>query len=96
MKPIESVTSGKQTVSALMKTGGGFLSSILIVTNGSADASVVVYDNTAASGTQIFEATVAGADNQGFVDLFRPIKFSTGLFVSLTGTGAAFYVYTGQ
>ena len=65
---------------------------ILIVTNGSNDASVIVYDNAStASGTELFKGTIAAASNfgGGFV-------YSTavkGIYVDVSGTGAAYIVY---
>lgn len=88
-----STGSGLKTSDALIRTGSGYLSGILIITNGSNDASVVVYDNTSASGTKLFQGTVSAASNFGGATWEIPIRFQTGLYIDVTGTGASYITY---
>jgi len=90
-----SFSSGEQTSDGAIKTGQGQLCNVQVLTDGTNDATVILYDNTAASGTKIFEALVTGAsgDDFGFFDFSTPVRFKTGCFLDITGTGASCIVY---
>ena len=89
-----SKTTGRKTSSALIATGKAILTGVLVETDGTNDATVIVYDNTAGSGTIVFKAIVTGADDRDFFDLGTVrAKCDTGLYLSISGTGAATIVY---
>lgn len=77
-------------------SGGGYLCSILIITNGTDDATVIVYDTaTVAAGAasnKLYEGKVLGASNYGGRDWTYPVRFDIGLSVDVTGTGASYIV----
>lgn len=68
----------------------------LILVGGSADSTVKIYDNTSATGTEVFGLAALTGCTTG-VDLreFGGINVSTGIYVSLSGTGAVAYVWWG-
>ena len=85
--------SGEKTSSVTIDTGSGELRGVCINTDGSNNATVILYDNTAASGTKLWEHVVLGADiTGGFFDSFG-IEYDTGLYLSISGTGASANVY---
>lgn len=86
--------SGELTSNTLVRTGETGLVGVLINTDGTNDAAVVVYDNTAASGTVVFKETVNGAENFGGIIFGNtPILAETGLYMTITGTGASCILY---
>lgn len=87
-------SSGEKTSSGAIKASEGFLGGAIVLTDGTNDATVILYDNdNAASGTKLFEVTVAGADNYGGLVLPVPIRFDNGCYLSISGTGASCIVY---
>ena len=77
------------TSSTLIHTGKGKLNGLVASINGSSPVNLTCYDNTVASGTIIFKAAIAPADDSQpfalfFQDRFAP-RFSTGLYISLGG-----------
>ncbi len=86
-----SVTSGEQTASALIITGPCFLSGIQVVAEG-ADAKIVVQDGVTAAGTVKCEMTIVNANKYGGRNWTAPIKFTTGIYVTLTGADASYFV----
>ena len=89
-----SKTAGRKTADALIGTGIGLISGILIETDKTNDVTVVLYDNTAASGTIVFKALVPGTDDTRLFSFNNPIRTTTGIYVDVTGTGAAYTIYT--
>ena len=90
----QSISSGLKDASALIRTGAGQFCGILITTNGTNAATAIVYDGLTATGTELFKGVVAGASN---FDSFFPglsVKARTGIYVSISGTGAKFIAYT--
>jgi len=77
----------KVTVSGQVVKGAGHLGSVLI-TPGSTETTLVLYDNEAASGTELFNGKLAAnGDTKQFV--YVPgMRFTTGIYASITGTGA--------
>jgi hypothetical protein len=73
-----------------VKSGAGYLHSIVINKAGSADT-LTIYDNTAASGTVIATITVTASVNQVFL---YDVAFSTGLTIVSGGTTAGDYTVT--
>lgn len=85
--------SGEQTSSVTIDTGSGELRGVNINTDGSNNATVILYDNTAASGTKLWEQVILGTDiTGGFFDGFG-IEYDTGIYLSISGTGASANVY---
>ena len=86
-RPAES--SGEITSSQQIKTGFGILTSILVITDGTNAAVAMLWDNTAGSGKKLGEWTVPGASQYGGRNWIFPPKFGTGLYLTLSGTGAS-------
>jgi hypothetical protein len=87
-------SSGLLSADAAVSTAGGQLCGVLIVTDGSNDATVIVYNNaSAASGNVLFKGKVAGAANFGGATWETTIRYNAGLYVDVTGTGAAYILY---
>ena len=79
------------TSSQLLSGGPTRLKYIKVITNGTDDATAILYDNTAASGTVVDETKETGTNNYGGGNVVPPkgIKCTTGLYLSLSGTGAS-------
>lgn len=90
-------SSGRRTSDAAILASAGVLCGVLIETNGAADATVVVWDNATTTGTaetdELFKMIVVGADYRGGVAYPLPIAASDGLYVDVTGAGAAYIIY---
>ena len=86
-------SSGEITASENTNNGVALLGGVQILTDGTNPATVIIYDAITATGTKLYEAVVAGANNTQFDSFNVPIKASTGLYVSLSGTGATVIVY---
>jgi len=87
-----SIGSGEQTEDALIYGYPCYITGVHIITDGTNNAKVVIYDNTAASGTVRWEQTVIGGDNYGGKSWTFPKKFTHGIYVDVTGTGASYIV----
>ena len=92
-----SITSlGEQAASGTLHTGVTRLAAVQVITDGTNTATVILYDNTAASGTKVFEAEVDAANDHSALFHFpRPVACKTGLYLSISGTGASCIPYTG-
>ena len=91
---LPATPSGEKSLSSLIYTGKCLLTGIKIVTNGTNDATVEIYDNTEASGTKVDKFVVSGDENYGGAIYGKsPIMMSTGIYVTLSGTGANFFVF---
>lgn len=90
------LSTGLITSSAVVSTHKDYLNGLLVVTDGTNTATVIVYDNaSAASGTILAKLVVAGASNTSSFLPVRGIQASNGLYVSISGTGAAAQVLYG-
>ena len=82
------------TTSTQVKVGYCLLTSIQIITDGTNDATVIAYDvaasGDAAAANKLFEFKVLGANNYGGRDWSVPVRCTTGLYISVAGTGASF------
>ncbi len=88
-------SSGLQTSDGAYPAKAAKFAGILVITNGSADATAVVYDNaSAASGIELAKCKVLAAENYGGVFLPWPIRARQGVYVDITGNGAAYIVYS--
>lgn len=81
----KSIPSGNQTDDALIKTGPGILTSVIINTDGTNDAALVLYDNTEGSGKVVWEGSCLGPNKTG---IDHPnMGFENGLYGDLTVAG---------
>jgi len=84
---------GERTSDQSLWAGKGQLAAVQVLTNGTDNATVIIYDNTSASGTKLFEATLAGSENARLFDFSSPISFDTGAYLDISGTGAGCIPY---
>lgn len=93
-----STSSGELTTDQAVVTGAGQLSGVIILTNGASDATVILYNNTTITGAtaaqKVFEMKVTSTDNYGGRNWAYPVKFTTGLALDITGTGASCIIET--
>jgi len=94
----QTCTTGSTTGSAsgTLYTGAGVLRAIQI-TPDSGDVTLVIYDNTSAAGTVVATWTAKGSASPETVG--RPywdVVFTTGLYYTLSDTGAVFSVEYAQ
>ena len=86
-------SSGEKTSSTSILSGPGAVHTILVTADGTNAATVVVYDNTDASGTILARVVVdAGATFEN-CHLTTPVVANTGIYLSVSGTGAAAVVH---
>jgi len=64
----------------------------LIETDGANDATLTIYDNTAGSGKVLRKMIVPGADRDGGIEFKKGREADTGIYATISGTGAAFWV----
>jgi hypothetical protein len=85
-------SSGLKTADASIIATYGTFCGVEIISDGTNDATVVVYDNaSSASGTEVFKGKVAAANNFGGGFTYSTV--SNGIYVDVTGTGAAYIVF---
>lgn len=87
-----SVSTGKISSSSAVISGPGFLTDVIVRTDGSNAATVTLYDGTNTSGTEIFSTVVDGANYTGGWIFNFPLQFKTGIYVTISGTGAYCYI----
>lgn len=94
MSILPAVPSGEKDASALIYTGKCLLTGIKVLTDGINQATVIIYNNTSAAGTVVDKFVVAGAELYGGAIYGKsPIVMTTGIYVSLAGSGAKYYVF---
>jgi len=74
-----------KTANALIVTGAGFLTGLVVTLTSGTSGTVTFYDNTSASGTVIFQAEVYSLHDGliiFFSDRYAP-RFATGLYIAL-------------
>ena len=91
---ITANSSGEQSGNTLIMTGPCLMTGLQVVTDGTNDGKVVIQDGVTAAGTVKCEMSVVGANHYGGRNWVAPIKFSTGIYVTGTGTGATYFVET--
>jgi len=81
-------SSGDIGSSAQAITGQGRLTALLVIapTN---DTTVILYDNTSAAGKKLWEAQVLTANQYGGRNWTIPVKFTNGVYASITGTNGS-------
>lgn len=81
------ITSGEKSASAVICAAPALLVAIDLLPPSEGSATLKIYDNaSAASGTIIFEATVASGGSSITTNLTMPRLAIKGLYASLTGT----------
>lgn len=91
---ITADSSGEQSGNTLIMTGPCAMTGLQVVTDGTNAGKVVIQDGVTAAGTVKCEMTVVGANHYGGRNWVAPIKFSTGIYVTGTGSGATYFVET--
>jgi len=84
-----AISTGELTADTHITTGRGMLAGVLVITDGTNPATCIIYDNTSAAGKKLWEGVVPGASQYGGRNWTAPVRFETGLYVDLTGTGAS-------
>ena len=88
------LSSGLTTSDWAVVTSSCLLYGVERITNAASDASVIVYDSaSAASGTIAFKGTVSAANNFGGAMFPNPVEMFNGIYVDVSGTGAAYIIY---
>ena len=89
-------TIGQQTTSKVISAAPVLLDGVLIITDGTNAATLTLYDNnSAASGTVVFKAVVAGSVNSAYFPFPNPLRTNAGLYAAVSGTGASYVLYVG-
>ena len=86
---IQSYSTGEITSSQQILTRSGNLSSILVVTDGTNPATAMLFDNISGSGKKLGEWVVPGTSQYGGRNWVFPVQFNTGLYITISGTGAS-------
>ena len=87
-------SSGLRIADAAILARSGIFGGILVITDGTNNASVIIYDNaTTNTGTEVWKMTVLGAENYGGGMLTNPVVVTKGIYVDVSGTGAAYIIY---
>lgn len=89
------VSSGLKSSDSAIADGPCRLRAATILTDGSNDATLTVYDNaSAASGTVVMKAKVAGADLTGHLALpGGGVACRNGLYADISGTNSSYIIY---
>jgi hypothetical protein len=89
-----AISSGLKSSSSVVINKPGYLIGSRFFTTGADDGSLICYDNaTSASGTIVEKLTTITGDNFGGSNNVIPVKFNSGLYCAVTGTGGAFIIY---
>ena len=88
-------SSGQKVANAAIKTREGYLGGFLISTNKTDDLELTLFDNpSTGSGTELIPAIpIKGSDYYGGALFDVPIRFSTGCYATITGTGPKYTIY---
>ena len=78
------------TNSALLT--GNYIVSKVILNGGTADSSVILDDSTNGTGTEKLKVK-ALANSSQVVNISEGLRFGTGVYATLAGSGAEVYVY---
>jgi len=88
-------SSGQQTTDALITTGQGYFSGIILVTDATNAITVDIYDGTTATGTKLIPTTVittSAIDRIQAIRVPAPVIFWNGIYVDITCSSTAKYV----
>jgi hypothetical protein len=87
-------STGILTSSSSIARAAGQLTGVLVITDGTNAATITLYDSTSsASGTVLFTATVPGTAYFGGATWEIPVRYTTGVYAVISGTGAKYIVY---
>ena len=88
-------SSGQKVANAAIKTSEGYLGGFLISTNKTDDLELALFDNpSTGSGTELIPAVpIKGSDYYGGALFDVPIRFTTGCYATITGTGPKYTIY---
>ncbi len=89
------ISSGLKTTSSQIYTGRGTLNALTVITDGTNAATVILYDGTSAAGNELAKAVVPGANGGAIQTWNLAIRCLTGIYASISGTGAACIVHYG-
>ena len=94
INPYYANSSGELVSSQIVNTGVGALVGVNVITNNTNDATCILYDSLGTSGTKLYEH-VCDVDKEWGKDFLPtvPIDYTTGLYLSISGTGASAIVY---
>jgi hypothetical protein len=92
----QRITTDRLTLSSLIQPGGGLLFGCLIETDGTNAATLTIYDNIAGSGKIMRKIIVPGADYYGGFELAGGLKSDNGIYATISGTGAAYWITYGS
>jgi len=87
------VAYSHHTADALVKTGPGMLTGVVLAA-GSDAATVIVYDNTAGSGDIILTLAAATGTSESAI-IPNGVSFKKGVYVVMTGTAESVSVFIG-
>lgn len=90
---IVSYSTGAISSSGTVVEGQGALTGVLIITDGTNAATVAVYDGSTSGRVLFGPVTLAGASYFGGATWEIPVRYSTGVYVTVSGTGAKTIVY---
>ena len=90
-----SHSSGLKTNSTLINTGKGRLNAILMTGDGTNAGTLTIYDNTTGAGTVIAQVAVFASRPTAYISFPSPVSANTGLYASLSGTGASYVIHYG-
>lgn len=96
-QPVTS--SDRKTADAAITAIGGYLHGIMLENDGTNACNVIIYDNaTAASGLILAKVALPASSTilTQYVTFNNPVSANKGIFVDVTGTGAAYIVYYSQ
>jgi hypothetical protein len=81
-----------KTASASITTGPGVFGGIVLATDGTNAVTLTVYDSSAASGTKLFPTmTITTSATDRIQSIAFPVRYYTGLYVSITCAGSVEY-----
>lgn len=87
-------STGVLNSDTLIMDGKAIVAGIQIITDGTNDATLILYDNTAASGKEVFKASLTGTNDPLYISLpDGGVRCDNGLYADVTGTGAEFIVH---
>ena len=90
-----SISSGEQAgATTVVITGPAAMSGLQVCTDGINAAKVIIDDSVDGTGTVKCEMTVVGANHYGGRNWTRPIEFTAGIYVTLSGSGGSYFVET--
>ena len=89
-------SSYELTAAKQIRVGNGILTRLSVMTDGTNNVTIILYDAAAvgdiAVTNKLEEITVLGANHYGGYDWSHPVKYSAGLYCTVTGTGASYIV----